>query len=212
MDPSCVACPNLACPAKGTVGAGNIRVHSRAERRYRCRTCRRTVAATANTPLYRLHHPEATLTLVLTLLLHGCPIPAIVAACGLDERTVAAWLHRAGGHAARVQTTVVETGQVELGQVRVDEICVTVRRGRSWQVMALAVPSRLWLGGDLSPARDDALVTATRRRGDGWRRAPRARRCCCASTASPPMGARLWARCARCSGWRCARGDRVVPA
>ena len=28
----------------------------------------------------------------------------------------------------------------------------------------VAVPSRLWLGGDLSPARDGALVTATLRR------------------------------------------------
>jgi len=53
---------------------------------------------------------------------------------------------------------------VEVGQVQVDEICVKVRRGRIWQAMALAVPTRLWLGGDLSPARDDALVTATLRR------------------------------------------------
>jgi len=71
MDPSCVACPNLACPDKGAVGGGNIRVHARAEGRYRCRACRRTCAATTNTPLYRLHHPAATMTLVLTLLIHG---------------------------------------------------------------------------------------------------------------------------------------------
>jgi len=90
MDLSRVSCPNLPCPPKGTVGAGNIRVHSHSERRYRCRTCRRTFAATANTPLYRLHHPAATLTLVLTLLLHGYPIPAVVVAFGLDERTVRA--------------------------------------------------------------------------------------------------------------------------
>ena len=88
MDPSSVACPNLACPDKGMAGAGNIRVHSRSERRYRCRTWRRTFTATTDTPLDRLHHPEATMTLVLTLLLHGCPIPAVVAAYGLDERTV----------------------------------------------------------------------------------------------------------------------------
>jgi len=55
MDPSSLSCPNLACPAKGVAGAGNIRVHARATRRYRCRTCRRTFVATANTPLYRLH-------------------------------------------------------------------------------------------------------------------------------------------------------------
>src|SRR5436309_2347231 len=99
-DPSRQACPNLACPDKGLVGRGNIRIHARAAARYRCRTCGRTFAATTNTPLYRLHHPAATMTVVLTLLLHGCPIPAVVAACGLDERTVRAWLHKAGAHAA----------------------------------------------------------------------------------------------------------------
>jgi len=51
MDPSSLSCPNLACPDKGTAGAGNIRVHARAERRYRCRTCGRTCAATTHTPL-----------------------------------------------------------------------------------------------------------------------------------------------------------------
>ena len=101
------------------------------------------------------------MVLVVTLRCHGCPTQAIVAACGLDERTVAAWLHRAGGHAARVHPAVVETGQVDLGQAQVDEICVTVCRGRIWQALALAVPSRLWLGEDLSPTRDGALVTAT---------------------------------------------------
>jgi len=33
MDPSSLSCPNLACPAKGTVGAGTIRLHSHVERR-----------------------------------------------------------------------------------------------------------------------------------------------------------------------------------
>ncbi len=164
MDPSTVFCPNRDCRDKGQQGRGNIGIHSQKERRYRCTTCRKTFAATRGTALYRLHHPVELLVVVVTLLCHGCPVPAIVAAFGLDERTVAAWLHRAGGHAARVHTAVVETGQVDLGQVQVDEICVKVRRGRIWQAMALAVPSRLWLGGDLSSARDGALVTATLRR------------------------------------------------
>ena len=104
MDPSSVSCPTLACADKGRVGGDNIRIHSHVERRYRCRTCGHTFAATTNTPLYRLHHPAATMTLVLTLLLHGCPIPAIVAAFALDERTVCAWLHKAGAHAATADT------------------------------------------------------------------------------------------------------------
>ena len=164
MDPSTVFCPNTGCRDKGQQGRGNIGIHSQKTRRYRCTTCGKTFAATRGTALYRLHHSVELMVVVVTLLCHGCPTQAIVAAFGLDERTVAAWLHRAGGHAARVHTAVVETGQVDLGQVQVDEICVKVWKGRIWQAMALAVPSRLWLGGDLSPTRDGALVTATLRR------------------------------------------------
>ncbi len=164
MDPHRVFCPNPACPDKGQPGRGNIGIHSQKKQRYRCTSCRKTFAATRGTALYRLHHPVELMVLVVTLRCHGCPTQAIVAAFGLDERTVAAWLHRTGGHAARVHAAVVETGQVELGQVQADEICVKVCKGRIWQAMALAVPSRWWLGGDRSPARDGALVTATLRR------------------------------------------------
>ncbi len=164
MDPSAVFCPNADCPDKGQQGRGNIGIHSQKERRYCCTTCDKTFAATRGTAFYRLHHPMEVMVLVVTLVCHGCPTRAIVAAFGLDERTVAAWLHRTGAHAARVHAAEVETGRVELGQVQADEICVKVCKGRVWQAMALAVPSRLWLGGDLSSTRDGALVTATLRR------------------------------------------------
>lgn len=164
MDPSAQVCPNPACPDKGDADRGHIQIHSRKERRYRCTTCGKTFAATRGTAFYRLHHPAEVMVVVVTLVCHGCPLQAIVAAFGLDERTVTAWLHRAGAHSARVHEAVVQTGQVELGHVQADEICVAVCRGRVWQAMALAVPSRLWLGGDLSPTRDGALVAATLRR------------------------------------------------
>ncbi len=162
MDPSLQACPNLACPDKGAVGGGNVRIHSHAERRYRCRTCRRTFAATTNTPLYRLHHPAATLTLVLTLLLHGCPIPAIVAAYGLDERTVRAWLHKAGAHAAALHDRMV--ADVDARQVQADELRVRVRGGAVWAAIALDVGSRLWLATAVARRRDGLLVHLLLRR------------------------------------------------
>lgn len=162
MDPSRVACPNVACPDKGMVGAGNICVHSHIERRYRCRTCRRTFAATTNTPLYRLHHPTAMLTLVLTLLLHGCPIPAIVAAFGLDERTVRAWLHKAGAHAALLHERMV--AGVDARQVQADEIRVRVRGGAVWAALALDVGSRLWLATSVARRRDGLLIHLLLRR------------------------------------------------
>jgi transposase-like protein len=162
MDPSSVSCPHLACPDKGAVGRGNIRVHARAERRYRCRTCRRTFAATTNTPLYRLHYPEATMTLVLMLLLHGCPIPAIVAAFTLDERTVRAWLHKAGAHAALLHDRLV--AGVDARQVQADEIRVRVRGGVVWAAIALDVGSRLWLATAVAYRRDGLLVHLLLRR------------------------------------------------
>src|SRR5947209_7114032 len=164
MDPSAQFCPNLACGDKGRVGSGNIGIHSQKEQRYRCATCGKTFAATTGTPFYRLRHAADVVTVVLTLLCHGCPVQAIVATFGLDERTVTAWRHRAGTHGARVQSALVETGQVELGQVQADELCVKVCTGRIGQAMALAVPSRLWRGGELSPPRDGTLVTALLRR------------------------------------------------
>jgi hypothetical protein len=38
----------------------------------------------------------------VTLLAHGCPLHAIVAALGFDERTVAAWWARSGRHGQSV--------------------------------------------------------------------------------------------------------------
>src|SRR2546423_6596400 len=164
MDPHSVFCPSPDCPDKGQRDDGNIRIHSQKEQRYRCTTCGKTFAATRGTAFYRLHHPAEVLVLVVTLLCHGCPAQAIVAAFGLDERTVTAWLHRAGDHGARLHTALVQAGPSELGQVQADEICVKVCKGYIWQAMALAVPTRLWLGGELSPTRDGALVTALLRR------------------------------------------------
>jgi hypothetical protein len=99
-------------------------------------------------------------TIVLTLLSHGCPIQAIVAAFGLDERTVAAWLTRAGQHCQHVHQHVVQQGQVDLQHVQADELWVKLVGRRVWMAMALVVPSRLWLGGVISPHRDLRLITA----------------------------------------------------
>ena len=81
---------------------GQHSVHSRRDQRYRCSTCGRTFAATRDTPFYRLERHVDLVTLVITLLCDGCPVQAIVAAFGLDERTVGDWRDRAGRHAQQV--------------------------------------------------------------------------------------------------------------
>jgi transposase-like protein len=160
MDPQRQFCHNPACPARGRVGQGNIRVHSQAEQRYVCRTCRRTFAATTGTAFYRLRTQADLVTVVLTLLSHGCPLQAIVAAFGLDERTVAAWLLPAGAHCQRVHEHFVQRGQVELQHVQADELWVKLVGQRVWLAHAVAAPTRLWLGGVISLQRDRALITA----------------------------------------------------
>ena len=88
MNPSTVFCPNLACPARGQTGQGNIGMHSRKDKRLICTECRKTFTATKGTVFYRLRTAAALVALVVTLLAHGCPWQAIVAAFGFDERTV----------------------------------------------------------------------------------------------------------------------------
>jgi transposase-like protein len=159
VDPHRQFCHHPACPARGQVGQGNIRVHSRREERYECTVCGATFSATRGTPFYRLKKGKDLVTVVLTLLCHGCPMQAIVAAFGLDERTVATWQERAGQHCQKVHEHLVQQGQVELGQVQADELWVKVVGGKAWMALALAVPSRLWLGGEISAQRDLPLIT-----------------------------------------------------
>lgn len=133
---------------------------SQREQRYVCQTCGRTFATTVGTPFYRLRTAADLVTLVLTLLCHGCPPQAIVAAFGLDERTVAAWLARAGAHCQQVHGHLVQQGHGDLQHVQADELWVKLVGRRVWMALALAAPTRLWLGGVISPQRDRALITA----------------------------------------------------
>jgi transposase-like protein len=158
MNPLDMFCPHLDCPMRGQTGKANVVIHSQQERRYRCLCCGHTFAETKGTPFYRLHTEEAVVTLVVTLLAHGCPLPAIVAAFGFDERTVARWQARAGGHCEAVHRATVRQGQVDLQHVQADELWVKAVGRKLWLALALAVPSRLWLGGTLSATRDGELI------------------------------------------------------
>src|ERR671917_580637 len=160
MDPQAQFCHNSDCSDRGQRGLGNIGIHSRKEQRYGCSSCGRTFAATRGTPFYRLRTATDAVTVVLTLLCHGCPLQAIVAAFGFDERTVAQWQARAGEHCQQVHEHLVQQGQVDLGHVQADELWVKRVSKCVWMAMALAVPTRLWLGGVISPRRDRALITA----------------------------------------------------
>src|SRR5918911_645157 len=139
LRPEFVVCPKADCGASDRIG-----VHSHQERRYKCHACGKTFAETTGTALYGLKHPTWLVVLVLTLLAGGCPLPAIVFAFGLDERTVADWQQKAGQQARGIQEQVVCQGQVEVGHVQGDALYVKTQRGTVWMAMAMSVFSRLW--------------------------------------------------------------------
>ena len=159
MDPQTVFCHNSACPARGQMGKGNIGVHSRKDCRYICHVCGKTFTESKGTVFYRLRTAKDVVVIVVTLLAHGCPIQAIVAAFGFDERTVVSWQERAGKHCEKVHQHLVERPR-DLGQVQADEIRVKKQGGIVWMAMALQVSTRLWLGGVLSAHRDADLIMA----------------------------------------------------
>jgi transposase-like protein/IS1 family transposase len=156
MDPTTTFCPNLACPARGQTGQGNIGIHSRKDRRFICKQCRKTFTATKGTVFYRLRTAAELVVLVVTLLAHGCPLQAIVAAFRLDERTVADWWARAGQQGQAVQEDLVEQPR-DLGHGQADEIRVKTQGGIVWMALAMMIRTRLWLAGEVSAQRDMPL-------------------------------------------------------
>lgn len=139
-------------------------MHCPRRKRLRCTACGKTFSHRRGTPFLALKTDEATVALVIALVAHGCPVAAIEAAIGLDRRTVRRWVLKAGGHARSVHEALVLQPRV-LQRVEVDEVFVrcqggTPRRGsrHRWVYLfsAICVPTRLWLGGLVSPRRDAA--------------------------------------------------------
>jgi len=158
MNPQEICCPNEDCPARGQFGKGNINIHDRRKKRYRCNACEKAFSQTKGTPFYRLHHKGELFTTVIKLLAKGCPRQAIVFAYGLDERTVADWGMRAGIQCEKVQQHLVEQPR-ELGEVQCDELRIKCRHQVvAWMAFAIQVSTRLWLGGAVDAQREVGLI------------------------------------------------------
>ncbi len=157
MDPTTVFCPNGNCHARGQTGKGNIGIHSRKAQRFICHECHKTFSATTGTVFYRLRTAAETVVLIVTLLAHGCPVHAIVAAFGFDERTRADWWARSGRQGQGVHAYLVEQPR-DLGQVQADELRVKTQGGIVWMALAMMVKTRVWLGGEVSEQRDMPLI------------------------------------------------------
>jgi len=157
MDPTTTCCPKRDCPARGQTGQGHIGIHSQKEQRFICHACHTTVSARKGTVFYRLRTSAETVVIIVTLLAHGCPLHAIVAAFGFDERTIADWWARSGRQGQAVHESLVEQPR-DLGQVQADALRVKQQGGIVWMALAMMVTTRLWLGGEVSERRDLPLI------------------------------------------------------
>jgi hypothetical protein len=98
---------------------------------------------------------------MMALISYGCPLQAIVQVFEIDERTLAHWWNRAGEHAKQFHPAEVQTSWVPSEHGQADELQAKLpRRQRVWVAMAIATEFRLWLGGVVSPHRDQALIYA----------------------------------------------------
>ena len=147
----------MDCPARGQIGEGNIGIHSQKRQRYRCSVCTKTFSARAGTIFFRRRTDADTITRIVTLLGHGCPVPAIEAAYGFQAQTVREWLAAAGTHTEAVHHAAVVQPR-DLLQVQADEIHVKSQAGVLWMALAMMVSTRLWLGGAVSAHRDRDLI------------------------------------------------------
>ena len=158
MNPEAQFCPNTACHASGKRGLDNIRIHSRKKRQYQCKCCGKPFTESRGTAVYGLKKPVELFVIVVTLLVNGCPPQAVVAAFGLDPRTVANWQERAGKQARQVHEHLIGQSQLDLGQVQADEIKVKTQQGYLWLALVLMVSTRLWIAGAVSPHRNRTLI------------------------------------------------------
>ena len=156
MDPTTTFCPNLACPARGQTGQGNIGIHSRKDRRFICRSVARPLPQRRDRLLPPAHcgRPCGADHHVACSWLSGA---SHCGGLGFDERTVAAWRARAGRQGQAVQEHLVEQPR-DLGQVQADEIRVKRQGGIVWMALAMMVSTRLWLAGEVNEQRDMPLI------------------------------------------------------
>lgn len=156
MNLQTVFCPNPGCHDKYVSGKGNIISHGQKRPRCKCTSCGQTFAYTQGTPFFGLRSEVQEIICVVTLVAYGCPVAAIVAAFGRDERTIARWLQRCGHHAEVFHHQQMQP--LDLQQVQVDELWLRIHQQVMWLAMAIAVRSRLWLGGVCRPKRDKKLA------------------------------------------------------
>lgn len=128
IDQSQHSCPNTECADYGKVGAGNIAIHCRADRRLRCTTCNKRFSARQGTIFFNLKTDEEKVLMALALLSERNSARATARILSSNEDTVLEWAAKAGQHAAEVSDLLVR--KLNVSQAQIDEMWSFVGKKR----------------------------------------------------------------------------------
>jgi len=119
-------CDSVFCPDVGKIDAYNIKIHSYAERRFYCTTCRRTFGADKGTFFETLRTPRLILLDAVAMMVERNSLRAIsrIKHCKVDA--VLYWVGLAGQQGAAVNRHFIRN--LHLTQVQIDELWSFVKK------------------------------------------------------------------------------------
>jgi transposase-like protein len=128
LDRTQYVCPNPECPDYGKVDAGNIGIHSRADKRLYCTTCKERFSARQGTIFYNLKTEEDKVLLALKLLVERNSIRATSRILDSTQGAVSGWLKRAAEHVDEVNDHLMR--DLRPNQLQLDEFWSFVGKKR----------------------------------------------------------------------------------
>ena len=121
-------CDNASCPDCDKLDADNIKMHSYAERRFRCTTCQRTFSADKGTFFATLRTPRPILLDAVAMLVERNSLRAVSRIKHCTTDAVLHWLDLAGQQGAAVHRHCIRDVHPTQGQV--DELWSFVKKNK----------------------------------------------------------------------------------
>jgi transposase-like protein len=128
------SCCNAECKHYNLFAEGNIAVRAKYginKDRYLlyCKTCGKTFAATRDTPLFKSHLPQDTVTQIIKLSAEGVGIRSMARILGISTKAVMSNIARLGEHCDHFLDDLVFS--LDLQEVQLDELWTFVKKKRS---------------------------------------------------------------------------------
>ena len=136
LDRTQYSCPNQSCPNYGKVNAGNIGIHSRADKRLYCTTCKERFSARQGTIFYNLKTDEEKVLLALELLAERNSIRGASRITKSTQSAISGWLERAAEHVNEVNDYLIRN--LHPSQLQLDELWSFVEKKRRAHRSALS--------------------------------------------------------------------------